>query len=267
MPQVRVVDSIASSAGSIGASAARHLDFAIRGIMSGQGAVDGGSYLRLITGEQHPFGNMANLSDANNQETSDAAVAALLDLKVPTMVLYTTGICDAVAQNLVAQGFSQSGMPAMAVDIERLKSTGLQSGYEWTRIGAGKDASEWSQVLATGYGLPIGLARMFSPEALGADMALDAGTQFFGVRHDGQLVATSMLFLSKGLAGVYCVATLPGERGKGLGAHVTAEALRLAHRIGYRVGVLQSSDEGHSVYLGLGFADLGWVPMFIRVPA
>jgi len=138
---------------------------------------------------------------------------------------------------------------------------------EWTRIGAGKDASEWSQVLATGYGMPLGLARMFSPEALGADMASDASTQFFGVRHDGQLVATSMLVLSNGLAAIYCVATLPGERGRGLGAYVTAEALRTAHRIGYRVGVLQSSDEGHSVYLALGFADLGWVPMFIRMPA
>lgn len=267
MPQVRIVDSIASCAGSIGASAARHLDFAIRGIMSGQGAVDGGSYLRLITGEQHPFGNMAVLSDADSQETSDAAVAALLDLKVPTMALYTTGISDAVARNLLAQGFTQSAMPAMAVDIEGMRSTALQSGYEWARIGAGKDASEWSQVLATGYGLPLGLARMFSPEALGADMAPDASTQFFGVRHDGQLVATSMLFLANGLAGIYCVATLPGERGKGLGAHVTAEALRAARRIGYRVGVLQSSDEGHSIYLGLGFADLGWVPMFIRMSA
>ena len=135
MPQVPVVDSIASSAGSIGASAARHLDFAIRGIMSGQGAVDGGSYLRLITGEQHPFGNMAILSDADSQETSDAAVAALLDLKVPTMALYSTGIGDAVARSLVARGFSQSAMPAMAVDIERLAPTGLPSGYEWTRIG------------------------------------------------------------------------------------------------------------------------------------
>jgi GNAT superfamily N-acetyltransferase len=267
MAHLPVVDSIASSAGSIGADAVRHLDVAIRGIMSGQGAVDGGSYLRLITGEQHPFGNMAVLSDANSQAASDEAVAPLLDLKVPTLVLYTTGISDAIARSLVARGFSQGAMPAMAVDINRMKPTGLDAGYEWARTRVGEDADEWSQVLAAGYGLPLGLARMFAPEALWADMTPAAGTQFFGIRHDGKLVATSMLVLANGLAGIYCVATLPGERGKGLGAHVTAEALRAAHRIGYRVGVLQSSEEGHSVYLGLGFADLGSVPTFIRMSA
>ncbi len=204
MPQEPVVQSIAYCAGSIGASAARHLDFAMRE----PGAVDGGSYLQLITGEQHPFGNMAVLSDADSQDISDAAVAALLDLEVPTMALYTTGVSDSVAQHLGAKGFSRSTMPAMAIDIERLASTGLQCGYVWARIGAGKEASEWSEVLAAGYGLPVGLARMFSPDALGADMADNASTQFLGVRHDGRLVATSMLLLSHGLAGIYCVATL-----------------------------------------------------------
>ncbi len=259
------MESIESNTYAVGARAARHLDLALRSIFSGQGAVDGGNYIRLITGEQHPFGNMAVLADSDSQETSQAAVGALLELKVPTLVLYTTGVSDAVAQTLVARGFSQSAMPAMAVDIERLASTGLPSGYEWTRIGAGHDAREWSQVFAAGYGLPPGLARMFSPEALGADMAPDAATQFFGVRHGGRLVATSILLLADGLAGIYCVSTLPMERGKGLGAHVTAEALRAAHRIGYRVGVLQSSEEGHSVYLRLGFTDVGQVPMFIRM--
>jgi len=262
-----IVNSIASSTGSIGARAARHLDFAIRSIMSGQGGVDGGGYFRLITGEPHPFGNMAVLSDANSQETSDAAVAALLGLEVPTLLLYTTGVSDTVARSLVARGYSQGAMPVMAVDIERLSSTGLPSGYQSSRLGPTQDASEWSQVFAAGYGLPLGLARMFSPEVLGADMANDATTQFFGVRRDGRLVATSLLHLADGLAGIYCVSTLPGERGKGLGAHVTAEALRAAHRVGYRVGVLQSSDEGHSIYLRLGFVDLGWVPMFVRMAA
>ena len=262
-----IVDSIVSSSVSIGAGAARHLELAVRHIMRGQGAVESGSSLRLITGEQHPFGNMVILSDAGNPEAMEVAVAPLLDLEVPAMVLCTEGVSDQVARMLVEQGFKQGAMPAMAVDIERLRSTALQSGYEWTRIAAGKDGSEWSDVLAAGYGLPPGLARMFSPEVLGADTAPDARTQFFGIRHDGRLVATSMLFLANGLAGIYCVATLREERGKGLGAHVTAEALRTAHGLGYRVGVLQSSDEGHGVYLGLGFADLGWVPMFIRMPA
>ncbi len=64
-------------------------------------------------------------------------------------------------------------------------------------------------------------------------------------------VATSLLYLADGLAGIYCVATLPEDRAKGLGAHTTAEAFRRAHELGYRVGVLQSSPAGHSVHVGL----------------
>ena len=107
---------------------------------------------------------------------------------------------------------------------------------------------------------------MLSPEVLEVDMAADARTQFFGIRRSGRLVAVSMLHLADGLAGIYCVATLPDERGRGLGAHVTAQALRAAHQVGYRVGILQSSAAGHSVYLGLGFKDFGAVSMFVRTP-
>jgi predicted GNAT family acetyltransferase len=98
-------------------------------------------------------------------------------------------------------------------------------------------------------------------------MAPDAPLQFFAIRRNGKVAATSMLYLADGLAGIYCVATREEERGKGFGAHVTAEPLRAALRLGYRVGVLQSSPAGHSVYLSLGFADVGTVPMFVRMPA
>jgi ribosomal protein S18 acetylase RimI-like enzyme len=97
-------------------------------------------------------------------------------------------------------------------------------------------------------------------------MAPDAAIQFFAVLKDGEPVATSMLLLADGLAGIYCVSTLAAERGRGLGAHATAQALREARRLGYRVGVLQSSPDGHSVYRKLGFEDLAEIPMFVRMP-
>ena len=42
-----------------------------------------------------------------------------------------------------------------------------------------------------------------------------------------------------------------------LGAYVTSEPLRVASEIGYKVGILQSSEDGHPVYVNLGFRDVG----------
>ncbi len=79
-------------------------------------------------------------------------------------------------------------------------------------------------------------------------------------------MATSALFLGDGLAGVYCVATLPQERRKGFGAFATAEPLRRVRDLGYRVGILQSSEPGHPVYRRIGFRDVGGVPLYVRMP-
>ena len=268
MPQSSIVPSIASQRDAVGGRAARHLDLVFRELMVGRGAELGDGYLRLVTGEPHPLGNVAVVTDAGSPATTQAAIGPLLACGFPTAVLYPAGVADDVARSVVAQGFQDAGkMPAMAVDIGRMPATTLPAGYDCARIGVGDDGRSWSEVLALGYPLPPGLARKFAPDALDADMADDAAVQFFSVRSNGRAVATSMLYLADGLAGIYCVATLEGERGKGLGAHVTAEALRAAQRLGYRVGILQSSPAGHPIYLRLGFADLGTVPMFVRMNA
>ena len=76
----------------------------------------------------------------------------------------------------------------------------------------------------------------------------------------------SVMPSAKSAVSTTAVATLPEARGQGLGAHVTAEPLRRAQALGYRVGVLQSSDAGHPVYRRLGFQDVGAVPLFVRMP-
>ena len=267
MQQGAIVQSIGPNGAAIGARAAQHLDLAFRQMMVGRGAQVGHGFLRLVTGEPHPLGNVAIVVDTGDLTTTRAAVLPLLDCGQPAAVLYPLGVSEAVAQVVAALGFAApAAMPAMAVDIGHMARTSLPPGYDLVRVGTVAESRAWTAVLAEGYPLPPGLAHRFSAEFLDADMAADAPLQFFAVVRDGRAVATSMFCLADGLAGIYCVATLPGERGKGLGAHVTAAALRAAQRIGYRVGILQSSPEGHSIYLRLGFADLGAVRMFVRMP-
>ncbi|MBL8255551.1 MAG: GNAT family N-acetyltransferase [Pseudoxanthomonas mexicana] len=267
MPSSPPVESIAACADTIGARTAGHLDHLWRLIMPSQGGVADADWFRLISGEPHPLGNVAILAWDDHDEAAIAAVTPLLSIPQPSAVICLHGASEHLAGVLAARGFQPHGaMPAMAVDIHDVATTSLPHGDTFERIATPAAFGEWTDVLATGYDLPRGLSRMLSPEALGADPADDAAIQFFAIRRDGRLVATSMMFLDDGLAGLYCVTTLQDARGQGLGAHVTAEPLRRARTLGYRVGVLQSSDAGHPVYRRLGFQDVGAVPLFIRMP-
>jgi GNAT superfamily N-acetyltransferase len=72
-------------------------------------------------------------------------------------------------------------------------------------------------------------------------------------RVDARAVATSRVTIGAGVAGLYAISTLESHRGRGFGRAMTIAALRAAHSIGHRIGVLQSSNLGYGVYRGLGF--------------
>ena len=72
---------------------------------------------------------------------------------------------------------------------------------------------------------------------------------------NGRLVAVSTLLISGGVAGIYNVGTLPAARHRGFGRAITMTPLLDARDLGYRVGVLQSSNMGFGLYSKLGFRE------------
>lgn len=249
-----------------------HIDLAFRRIMpAGANASQTLSldprFIRLETGEPHPFGNFALMCDPVNEAGAGAAIDSLVRRNAPAAVLFVGAVSDSIVKQLSGAGFGRAGgLPAMAVDIDhQLAETSLPDGYTLARVTATADRDTWADTFARGYGLPLAVGAAFAG-GIDGGVAADAAVQYFWILKNGKPVCTSLVYLENGVAGIYGVATLPEERKKGLGAHATEKPLRIARKLGYHVGVLQASMEGQPVYKRIGFADFGELPLFVRMP-
>ncbi|MBM3678928.1 MAG: GNAT family N-acetyltransferase [Actinobacteria bacterium] len=144
---------------------------------------------------------------------------------------------------------------------------------------AGLDELDWSALDRVPDGLAIERAlnedavRSFGPTFSGANGVPDwaglawvdatlaigiesAPWQVYVARLDGRPVGTTLLFSAAGIASVFGVATLPQERGQGIGAAITLGALRDARDAGERHAGLFATDLGAPVYRRIGFRDV-----------
>ena len=157
--------------------------------------------------------------------------------------------------HLEASGFAHLGDgPGMAADLHALDENLPQPpGLIIVPVADERTLRDWVEVTGAGYGEPepIRQARYDVHRALG--LGSDLPLQRYVAYLDGQPVAMSALFLGAGVAGVYEVATAKAARRQGIGAAVTLAPLLRARALGYRIGVLQASEMGTSVYTRLGF--------------
>ena len=163
---------------------------------------------------------------------------------------------------LSAHGFGFSNdTPGMAADLHEMNvSNPSTDGFEIRVADDEESLHTWVKVFVSGYGLPSGW------ESITFDLWLQLGLDL-PIRNylgylNGQPVSTSTVFHGGGVAGIYCVATVPEARGKGIGAAITLKPLQDAREKGYRIGVLQSSDMGFNVYKKLGFRHLCQIENF-----
>ena len=113
----------------------------------------------------------------------------------------------------------------------------------------------WLRIMTTGSEIPQeGLALLFELVSRHGYTSDPSVHYYLGWLAD-KPVATSLLFLSGGVAGIYNVATLPEFRHQGIGSAMTVAPLLQARTWGYRIGTLQSSPMGLHLYQRLGFRE------------
>lgn len=118
----------------------------------------------------------------------------------------------------------------------------------------------WIHVASVGFGLPAETEPIWCE--FFAEAVFASPFRTYLALLDGVPVATSQLFTSAAVAGIYNVTCLPEARNRGIGAAITMAPLRDAVEMGYRVGILQASDMGYPVYKRLGFEDFGKLSLY-----
>ena len=146
--------------------------------------------------------------------------------------------------------------PGMAIELQSLDesfSSPLSLSIE--RIHDAETMRTWLHVMTVGSEIPEeGLALLLELVSRHG-YTDDPSVHFYLGKLIDKPVATSLLYLGGGVAGIYNVATLPEVRHQGIGSAMTVAPLLQVRTLGYLMGTLQSSPMGLHLYCRLGFRE------------
>ncbi len=159
-------------------------------------------------------------------------------------------------KRLEAHGFTTYGdSAAMALDLrEMAQDVPLPDGLEIKAVENDADIKHWSHVVCGGFGAPPHAEpEMF--KWFKTDKDLGQPVKMYLGWLEGKPVAASNYYLAAGVVGIYCVATLPEARNKGIGYAITQAPLQDGKKMGYRIATLQASKMGAPIYRKMGFKE------------
>jgi GNAT superfamily N-acetyltransferase len=160
--------------------------------------------------------------------------------------------------------FSEGKIPGMAVVLDNMNEhPSMPNGFTIQQVTDNETLKQWSQVCATGFGMPDFAGEGYYDLMCHVDQ--DTVRAYMGWL-DGKPVATSLLYLGAGVAGIYNVATIPEARRKGIGARMTDLPLLEARAMGYKVGILHAFEMGEGVYRSIGFEEYCKIGQYVWLP-
>ena len=227
-----------------------------------------GKYLTwLITNMPDHFMNLVVCTDVPGEGIDDLVRDALdhfrsLNIRKLSWLADEGVPATELRKSLLDQGlsFAESFATEMAIDVNELRDAPEAAGLEIGLVDDEDSLRKWIHVASVGFGVPAEAEEIWFEFYNYA--ACDSPFHTYLALLNGRPVATSQLFTSAGVAGIYSVSCLPDARGQGIGAAITHRALLDARRMEYRVGILQASLIGYNVYRRLGFEDHGSLSVY-----
>lgn len=205
----------------------------------------------------HPLFNFASLGDVEPGE-EDRAIRAARDFfqERETPWFWLTGPATrpaGLSDALLRAGFTHShDAPGMGLDLRGYRHQ--EPGGDLREVDDEPSLRRWLEAVIGSFEMQPDLATVFLDFHRSIGWR-DIPIRYFFAEEEGRPVAAAMLFYGSGVAGIYCVGTLPDARRKGFGERLMHASLRAAIEDGYDVAVLHSSRMGLPLYERLGFRE------------
>ena len=222
----------------------------------------------FIRDKQAPMFNRVEKTNLT-PETADQRISEIKSVFAASETPFTWSINPDdepkdLASNLEKAGFKRDETRSMAIEIKDLMIPKCPEGFTVEIPKGTKEVDAWVRLMLDAYGMGSGytdtVVKMVHSQSRRGDYFYYTGLLY------GLPVATAMTFLSDGVVGVYCVATDPSARGKGIGSYITAVSLLDAKEEGYEVSILHATRMGYPVYERLGYREIcrkvtySWAP-------
>lgn len=228
--------------------------------------------MRFLSGVRHPLCNAVlrpRLTAAGVEARIADLMKAFEDLNLPMFWWLGPGARpENLATQLEARGLVLADTaPGMALDLYALPESPVPAGLEIRPLRGSEDDAVWQDLFAKVFELPGEAVAVFAPAL--ARMARQTPPVMLHLLawQDGEPAGCGSFLTGAGVGGVYNIGTAPHLRGRGIGRAITHAGLRwLRDEAGQRIAILQSSQDGLSVYRKLGFEEFCSVSLYTNPP-
>jgi ribosomal protein S18 acetylase RimI-like enzyme len=158
-----------------------------------------------------------------------------------------------LGEHLLRRGFTLSyEMPGMAKDLRAYEPRPLDNCVREASDAASFDL--WNRAVVRAFGLMPEAAEFFGGMSPLAGQP-GAPIRCFSAFDGDQVVSVGMVCYVAGVAGLYCIGTMPEARRRGFGEKIMHACLSAAVEDGYDTAILHSSRMGLPMYEKLGFEE------------